>query len=73
MPAEQTFVVALAIDGRYYATVTATSPREAMAKAEAKCADEDFGALEYIDYHVDHIETQTGKILDPDIIGEDGM
>lgn len=44
-----------------------------MAKAEEMCADEDFGALEYIDYHVDHIETQTGKILDPDIIGEDGM
>lgn len=61
---EKDFVVSLAIDGRYYAHVKAKSPAEAVEKANNAAANADFGELEAIDWSVDHVEDQNGRIID---------
>ena len=67
------YTVAVSVSGRFYATVNIPKnmlPKEAAKLAAEKAnevvADADFGALEDIDWHTDHVETEKGDYIYPD-------
>ena len=68
------YTVSVSVQGRFYVTVNV--PLEDMSIKEAAkfaaeqandaVSDADFGALEDIDWHIGHVETETGQYIYPD-------
>lgn len=61
---KKTYVAAFAVNGRYYAHVTADGPGDAVNQGNLAVQEADFGELETVDWTLDHVEDQDGNILD---------
>ena len=58
------YTVGVAIKGRVYVEVDATSFEEARQKANIAVCEYDFNELEYVDWHAVNAEDEMGKFID---------